>query len=374
MIYLKEFSNNKDYSDIMNNVEIQIEVPSVSYCDDADDVHFNTYKLIKFYVGEITPPQTVKIYTDRTTSVDVTVSEGNKWYTYILPQNKGLSKIESGTYDTDTKEWSNGIVKKVIVKANINHSYDESNIIPYSTIEAFFKGSDTSNVTNMFEMFNGRRSLTSLDVSSFDTSKVTNMSSMFYWCNHLTSLDVSGFDTSNVTKMNGMFYNCRRLTSLDVSSFDTSGVTNMSSMFSDCGGLTSLDVSSFNTSNVTRMSSMFSDCSGLKSLDLRNFNTSKVTSMYGMFSNCSGLTSLDLSGLDTSKVTNMGYMFYNCSGLESLDLSGWNTSKVTDIGRMFNGCSKLTTIRMKDCLEATRTKIQNQLTKDNITGVTIVTE
>lgn len=53
MIYLKEFSNHKDYSDIMNNVEIQIEVPSVSYCDDADDVHFNTYKLIKFYVGEI---------------------------------------------------------------------------------------------------------------------------------------------------------------------------------------------------------------------------------------------------------------------------------------------------------------------------------
>ena len=150
MIYLKEFSNHKDYSDIMNNVEIQIEVPSVSYCDDADDVHFNTYKLIKFYVGEITPPQTVKIYTDSSTSVDVTVSEGNKWYTYILPQNKGLSKIESGTYDTDTKEWSNGIVKKVVVKANINHSHDESNIIPYSTIEAFFKGSNTSNVTNMY--------------------------------------------------------------------------------------------------------------------------------------------------------------------------------------------------------------------------------
>ena len=160
MIYLKEFSNHKDYSDIMNNVEIQIEVPSVSYCDDADDVHFNTYKLIKFYVGEITPPQTVKIYTDSNTSVDVTVSEGNKWYTYILPQNKGLSKIESGTYDTDTKEWSNGIVKKVVVKANI--TTNGNRIIPYSTIEAFFKGSNTSNVTNMYEMFDGCTSLTSI--------------------------------------------------------------------------------------------------------------------------------------------------------------------------------------------------------------------
>lgn len=79
MIYLKEFSNHKDYSDIMNNVEIQIEVPSVSYCDDADDVHFNTYKLIKFYVGDITSPQTVKIYTDRTTSVPIHVVVLHPW-------------------------------------------------------------------------------------------------------------------------------------------------------------------------------------------------------------------------------------------------------------------------------------------------------
>ena len=230
MIYLKEFSNHKDYSDIMNNVEIQIEVPSVSYCDDADDVHFNTYKLIKFYVGEITPPQTVKIYTDRSTSVDITVSEGNKWYTYILPQNKGLSKIESGTYDTDTKEWSNGIVKKVVVKANINHSYDESNIIPYSTIEASFKSSNTSNVIYMDGMFKGCNNLTSLDVGSFDTSNVTNMSDMF-WRSSATSLDLSSFNTSNVKTMYNMFSGCALLTYLDISSFDFANVMNYDGMF-----------------------------------------------------------------------------------------------------------------------------------------------
>ena len=323
MIYLKEFSNHKDYSDIMNNVEIQIEVPSVSYCDDADDVHFNTYKLIKFYVGEITPPQTVKIYTDSSTSVNVTVSEGNKWYTYILPQNKGLSKIESGTYDTDTKEWSNGIVKKVIVKANINHSYDEGNIIPYSTIEAFFKGSNTSNVTNMYEMFDDCYSLTSLDLSNFDTSNVTDMGNMFRGCSGLTSLDVGSFDTSNVTNMGYMFYGCR--------------------------SLTSLDVGSFNTSNVTRMSSMFYDCSGLTSLDVSNFDTSKVVYMDGMF--------------------------YGCSNLTSLDLSKWDTSNVTDMHNMFRGCSSLKTIRMVGCKQPTIDKIKAQLTTDGIiNNVTIVTE
>ena len=46
----------------------------------------------------------------------------------------------------------------------------------------------------------------------------------------LTSLDVSGWDTSNVTNMNNMFYICRSLTSLDVSGLDTSNVTNMYNM------------------------------------------------------------------------------------------------------------------------------------------------
>ena len=67
-------------------------------------------------------------------------------------------------------------------------------------------------------------------------------------------------------------------------------------------------------------------------------------------------------------------MFSSCTSLTSLDLSGWNTSKLTDTYAMFDGCSKLKTIRMVGCSEATRTKIQNQLAKDNITGVTIVTE
>ena len=58
-----------------------------------------------------------------------------------------------------------------------------------------------------------------------DTSQVTNMSEMFYDCNSLTSLDLSGFDTSQVTDMRAMFSGCSSLTSLDVSGLDTSQVT-----------------------------------------------------------------------------------------------------------------------------------------------------
>ena len=263
-------------------VGVDFKIPNVSYCKNVDDVHFNPYNLIEFYVGKITTPQTVKIYTDSSTSIPIQVSEGNKWYSYLLPKGKGLYKIEGGS------------VKKVVLKANITTSGET--IIPISTVEASFKGSNTSKVTNMTSMFDGCSSLTSLDLSSFDTSKVRDMFNMFMSCGNLTSLDLSSFDTSNVT--------------------------NMTSMFEGCIGITSLDVSSFNTSNVTSMNSMFS----------------------------------------------------YCNGLTYLDLSGWNTSNVTDMTSMFSGCVNLKTITMIGCGQTTIDKIEAQLTKDNITGFTIVTK
>lgn len=335
MIYLKEFDSHSSYESEVNVGGVDFKIPNVSYCDDVKDVHFNPYNLIEFYVGDITgtTPQTVRIYTDETTSIDVTVSEGNKWYTYLLPKDKGLYKIEGDS------------VKKVVVKADITKSGET--IIPRSTIEASFKGSNTSNVTSMNSMFNMCSGLTSLDVGSFDTSKVTNMTYMFNSCSNLKSLDVSSFDTSNVT--------------------------NMSIMFNGCRGITSLDVSNFDTSNVTDMSFMFKGCNSLTSLTLSNFNTSKVTNMSNMFNGCEGLTSLVLSNFVTSNVTNMNGMFDGCSGLTSLDLSGWDMSNVTHTDSMFAGCTSLETIKMVGCTPETRTKIEDALTAAGIrNNVTII--
>ena len=62
---------------------------------------------------------------------------------------------------------------------------------------------DTSNVTNMYGMFDGLV-INNLDLSNFDTSKVINMAQMF--CNlKISELDLSSFDTSNVLYMDNMF-------------------------------------------------------------------------------------------------------------------------------------------------------------------------
>ena len=77
MKFLRKFNEHTSYEAEVN-VGGDFKIPNVSYCKDVKDVHFNPYNLIKFYVGEITEPQTVEIYTDATNHIDVTVSEGKK--------------------------------------------------------------------------------------------------------------------------------------------------------------------------------------------------------------------------------------------------------------------------------------------------------
>ena len=267
MIYLNNFDSHVSYEEKLNGGGISL--PNVSYCKDVKDVHY-TYNLVRFYVGEITgtTPQTVSIYTDSSTSIPIQVSKGNKWYSYAIPKNKGLHSIKSGVFNHDAG-WTNGIVKKVAIRADINYLYtdDGVNIIPTSTIEVSFNGIDTSKLIDMSFMFQGCSGLTSLNLSGWNTSKLTYMVNMFVFCGSLTSLDVSNFNTSNVTEMSGMFGGCSGLTSLDLSKWDTSKVTGMVSMFTLCTNLETLDLSGWDI-RITDMSSMFEGCANLRTIKM----------------------------------------------------------------------------------------------------------
>ena len=168
---------------------------------------------------------------------------------------------------------------------------------------------------------------------------------------HLTKIDLSGWDTSNITDMGNMFDGCSLLTSLDVSKFNTDNVTNMGQMFNGCSSLTSLDVSSFNTSKVNSYSSfqsMFTGCSYLKSLDLSNFDFSNAhagdyTGMYALLRECKSLKTIKLPSTVTFNNSGVSFMFMfnGCSSLTSLDLSGWDTSNVTNMNSTFSDCLNL---------------------------------
>ena len=169
---------------------------------------------------------------------------------------------------------------------------------------------------------------------------------MFARFTYLEKIDFGDcFDTSNVTDMNDMFHDCSSLTSLNLTGFDTSNVTNMVHMFSGCSNLTSLNLTDFDTSNVTGMSYMFSRCGSLTSLDLTGFDTSNVRNMKSMFSDCSSLVSLDLTSFDTANVVTAEYMFARCRNLTSLDLSSFDSSSPSVVYDIFSGCGRLTNLK-----------------------------
>lgn len=131
------------------------------------------------------------------------------------------------------------------------------------------------------------------ETANLDTSNITDMSNIFYGNKKLHDIDISAWNTSNVTNMQNAFYNCNAFnsnTTLDFSNWVTSKVTNMSSMFYGNISVDSLDLSSFVTSEVTSVAAMFRNCTSLSRLDIRNFTFEKCTTtgnmLYGVKTNC----------------------------------------------------------------------------------------
>ena len=124
---------------------------------------------------------------------------------------------------------------------------------------------NTTKVKSMYNMFGNNQNLqTIIGLENIDTSNVTNMQEMFYACAHLTKLDVSNFNTSNVINMRSMF-NGAGMRNSDFElilgeKFDTSKVTNMKQMFYLTGNANpnfSLDLTSFTFKDDIDSTNMF---------------------------------------------------------------------------------------------------------------------
>ena len=335
---------------VVNPIPDKYIIPSGAL-DITENGNYNVKE--KEFANVNVPTKTLRTKTITTNGTYLAIDDGVDGYSEVEVATSGVDindYIKPETINTATTMvgcWHTFIKK--IPKLNLNITTTCANMFFHCQAEEIDVSEfNTTNVTNMYQMFSGCKALTSLDLSSFNTSNVTNMNSMFDGCKALTSLDVSSFNISKVTHMISMFNGCKALTSLDLSSFNTSNVTNMTSMFRDCSSLTSLDLSSFNTSKVTTMQSMFYGCTRLINLDLSGFNTSNVTNMTSMFSYCSSLTSLDLSSFNTSKITNMSYLFDDCTKLKNLNISNFDFTNVTIYTNIFYSVPNDCYILVKD--------------------------
>ena len=129
-------------------------------------------------------------------------------------------------------------------------------------------------------------------IPQLDTSNMTNMENMFYECTSLTT--IPQLDTSNVTNMSSMFYGCSSLTTIP--QLDTSKVTNVYWMFYGCMALTTIP--QLNTSKVTDMRQMFSGCANLTTVEGIDFSglTSDLTYLFGWDSTKSKVTRFIVNG------------------------------------------------------------------------------
>ena len=186
---------------------------------------------------------------------------------------------------------------------------------------------DTSNVTNMSQLFSGFKNL--IMIQQLDTSKATNMSYMFNGCSSL--IEIPQLDTSNVTNMYMAFNECSSLTTIPL--LNTNKVTDMSSMFRSCTNLTTIP--KLDMSSARNMSSMFNGCSSLS--EIPQLDMPNVTDMSSTFSNCTSLT--EIPQFNMPKVVNMSYTFNKCSNLTTIPQL--NTSKVTTMAFCFSNCPNL---------------------------------
>ena len=113
------------------------------------------------------------------------------------------------------------------------------------------------------------------------------MHGMFRECNKLKEIKgIEKFETSQVTDMSNMFYGCKELEKLDLSKFNTSKVTNIYGMFHECNKLKEIKgIEKFELSQVTDMSNMFYFWKELENLDLSKFDVSEFAGMEGMKKN-----------------------------------------------------------------------------------------
>ncbi|MCX8737451.1 BspA family leucine-rich repeat surface protein [Lactobacillus sp. B4026] len=220
--------------------------------------------------------------------------EGTSKWEFKKESNDYVLYIHEGTiYDIPSRD--NRITKIVIdpgVKSDgpLHFGYLEN----LTTIEGL-SNIDTSKCTDMSGMFQGCKSLKSLDLSHFDTSNVTTISQMFAGCSSLKSLDLSNFNTSNFVNLQWMFQNCTSLENLNLSGWVLPNAGDMQYMFSGCSSLKTLDLSSLKAPNAFYLNNLFAGCTSLTSLDLRNL---KIRDLYipmnNMFLDCKNLNHLVL--------------------------------------------------------------------------------
>lgn len=268
---------------------------------------------------------------------------------------------------------------KIYANEDCSYMFHSSDVTKIS-----FGPLDTSNTTNMSNMFGGCEKIKGLNLTSFDTSNVEYMDSIFVHNTGVVAIYVDdSFDVSNVKDKVDMFYRTTSLTGptgLKVGSVDTgtNGFENIANInyktgwltYSEGGHNTLISGPHFNSMIPTGTTELYignyksliptdesqwidfsvaGDNSIVGFLDGTKLYVTSVdgtkmkatNTMYGMFSGNFDLTIIHFSNIDTSTLNYTTNMFNNTLYLEELEIDCFDTSNVISMKSMFYSCKRL---------------------------------
>lgn len=102
---------------------------------------------------------------------------------------------------------------------------------------------------------------------SFSDARPSSLSRWFYGMSKLETIEgIEYLNTSEVTDMSEMFQDCGKIRNIDLTHFDTSMVQDISYMFNGCTSIAALDFSSFTLADGTATAALMRNCSSLKTL------------------------------------------------------------------------------------------------------------
>lgn len=201
---------------------------------------------------------------------------------------------------------------------------------------------NTSKLKYFDKMFSNCQSLAFLDVNNWDMISGCSLNGMFSYSG-ITVIDLSKWDTSNISNLSNLFFNCTKLKQIDLHTWNTSSVSTCYWLFRGCSSLEFINIDGWNTCNVYDMDRMFGECSKLITIKgLNKLNTSNVQFMQLMFISDISLKSLDLSSFDTRNCMDTSSMFRDCNNLKSIYVSDtFVMTKVYKSTQMFLNCISL---------------------------------
>jgi len=189
------------------------------------------------------------------------------------------------------------------------------------------KITDMNNLFNQFAYPKAKRETVknfNQDISGWDTSNVTNMSNMFYFAESFNQ-PLESWDVSSVTNMNYMFESAESFNQ-PLESWDVSSVTTMVSMFNGAKSFNK-SLNGWDVSNVSDMVAMFASAESFNQ-PLYNWDTSSVNFMVAMFAIAESFNQ-PLNNWDVSNVRDMTGMFYSAKSFNQ-DIRYWDVSNVKD--------------------------------------------